>query len=258
MKRILVTLILLIFLSAANGSSMAPAQIPWEFRYNADNATLSFSDGIVELYVKNGAAYLSCNVSALTDSLDKGMRIVINLTADISLESVNAGVKVVLGNDTMIQKPLESGEATLEFYTLHDYNSTDKLTIVLYDYGGNMQVSIYDVYVEKPRGGLDEGVMLTIVGISVVFMVLGILAAVMYLLKPRIKIKKEKEKPVPKEKKEEKKEQKKPEEGVDKEVIAAITGALSIYLGGKKFRIISVKPSPWKYYGRLKMMRRWK
>ncbi len=45
---------------------------------------------------------------------------------------------------------------------------------------------------------------------------------------------------------------------VDGELIAVITATLSHYLGGKKFKMISVKPSPWKYYGRLKMMRRYR
>ncbi len=45
---------------------------------------------------------------------------------------------------------------------------------------------------------------------------------------------------------------------VDGEIIAAIAGALSMYLRGKKFKIISVKPSPWKYYGRMQMMRRFR
>ena len=45
-------------------------------------------------------------------------------------------------------------------------------------------------------------------------------------------------------------------ENVDKKTVAIITAAVLRYLGGKKFRIISVEPSPWKYYGRLRMMRR--
>ncbi len=40
--------------------------------------------------------------------------------------------------------------------------------------------------------------------------------------------------------------------------ILAITAAISEYLKGKKFKIINVKPSPWKYYGRIASMRRLK
>ncbi len=256
MKRLLVALILFSSLLALPTIHAAPASIPWEFNYTADNASFATNDGIVEIYVENGATYLSCNISNLTGSLQKGMRVVVNLTLQVSVESVSSGVKIIVGNDTMIHKSLSSGDFSLEFYALHDYNATDRFTIVLYDYGGKMDASLKSIYIEKPRGGLEEGGILTIVGISVVFMVLSILAAVMYMLKPRIK-KKEEKPPVKAEKKEEK-EKKQKEEEVDKEVIAAITGALSIYLGGKKFKIISVKPSPWKYYGRLKMMRRWK
>ncbi len=43
---------------------------------------------------------------------------------------------------------------------------------------------------------------------------------------------------------------------VSTEELAAITAALHQYLNGKKFRIISVNPSPWKYYGRIMSMRR--
>ena len=41
----------------------------------------------------------------------------------------------------------------------------------------------------------------------------------------------------------------------DEELIA-ITAAISEYLKGRKFRIIDVRPSPWKYYGRIAIMRR--
>ncbi len=40
----------------------------------------------------------------------------------------------------------------------------------------------------------------------------------------------------------------------DEELIA-IMAAIQEYMKGKKFRIISVKPSPWKYYGRMMNMR---
>ncbi len=42
------------------------------------------------------------------------------------------------------------------------------------------------------------------------------------------------------------------------EELLAITAAIQEYLKGRKFRIINVKPSPWKYYGRMNVMRRLK
>ncbi len=43
---------------------------------------------------------------------------------------------------------------------------------------------------------------------------------------------------------------------LSEEEILAIMAAIREYMRGKKFRIISVKPSPWKYYGRMMGMRR--
>ena len=43
---------------------------------------------------------------------------------------------------------------------------------------------------------------------------------------------------------------------IPEEEILAITAAIEEYLRGRRIRIISVKPSPWKYYGRMAIMRR--
>jgi Na+-transporting methylmalonyl-CoA/oxaloacetate decarboxylase gamma subunit len=203
MKRLLVVLIPLFLLLAFPAVHAAPSGIPWEFNYTADNATFSTNNGIVEIYLENGVAYLSCNISDLTGGLQKGMKVVVNLTLQVSVESVSSGVKIIVGNDTMIQRSLNSGDFSLEFHSLHNYNATDKFTIVLYDYGGNINASLKGIYIEKLKGGVDEGLLLTGIGITVVFVVLSILALVMYVFKPKIK-KKEEAIQVKVEKKEEK------------------------------------------------------
>jgi Na+-transporting methylmalonyl-CoA/oxaloacetate decarboxylase gamma subunit len=259
MRRILVMTVISLLLLFAVSNVNSASTPSWHFTYEAENANFTTSQDIMRVRVVNGIAYLTTDISNLTEKLETGMRITVNITVEVSPLVVNSGIKIIIGEDVMIDKKLYSGNYTLQFYSLHTYNSTDKFIIVLYSYGGEMDIAMEThPYIEKPRGGVNEGLFLTGVGISVVFLVLGILAVVMYLLKPSEKMKKKTvEKPVVK-KGVDVKEKKLMEREVDEEVVAAITGALSLYLGGRKFRIISVKPSPWKYYGRLKNMRRLK
>ncbi|OYT58569.1 oxaloacetate decarboxylase [Euryarchaeota archaeon ex4484_178] len=255
MKRLAVIAVLL-FLVLGTGSA-APSINYWQFTYNADNAEyVAEEHGNITVKLQNGVTYLTTELSNITEKLEKGMRVSINISVEVSPLSISSGIKIIIGEDVMLHRELQSGNETIEFYALKSYNGTDKFTIVLYDYGGEMSISLSRPCFEEPGGGLNEGLFLTGIGISVVFLVLGILAVVMYLLKPSGK----KEEVVKKPEKPEKvvKEGMVVKKEVDEEVVAAITGALSLYLGGKKFRIISVKPSPWKYYGRLKDMRRLK
>ena len=210
----------------------------WEFSYTGDWGNITMGDG-VSITISNGVAYFRGSLG----NVSQGAMITLNLTASVSPESVEAGIKIVLGDDTAVESELKSGN-----YSFQMHAEGDEMLIVLYDYGGNMTVDLENLWVEEPKEGLSEGLVLTGVGITVVFLVLGILAGVMYLLKPRRKEVKNMERKI--------EPQGNEISGVEPEVVAAITGALSLYLGGKKFRIISVKESPWKYYGRLKNMRR--
>jgi len=243
-------LILTIFILL--GSTLAMASLPsygnWRFNYNADSASFSIQNSSALVTVVNGIAYLRMNLS---EPIEKGSRITLDLSAQTSSTSIDQGIKIVIGRDVLIDSKLKNGMQSFQFYALHTYNASETLTIILYDFGGKLSVELQPLYIEKVKGGLGEGLFLTGVGISVVFVVLSILAAVMYLLKPKNKEENKK-------RKEEKKMMNVKEQEVDSEVIAAIAGALSLYLGGKKFKIINVKPSLWKYYGRLRMMRRWK
>ncbi len=234
------------------GSTIAMASLPsygdWSFTYNADSASFSMQNSNALITIVNGIAYLSTN---LFEPIEKGTRITLNLSAQASAISIDYGIKIVISGDVLLDSKLKNGAQSFQFYALHTYNASETLTIIFYNFGGKLSVKLEPLYIEKVKGGIDEGLLLTGVGITVVFVVLSILAAVMYFLKPR---KKEGKKEI----KEEKKMMTIKEQEVDSEVIAAIAGALTLYLGGKKFKIISVKPSPWKYYGRLRMLRRWK
>ena len=234
------------------GSAMAMASLPsyrdWSFTYNADSASFSMQNSNALIIIVNGIAYLSTNLS---EPIEKGTRITLNLSAQADAMSIDYGMKIVIGGDVLLDSKLKNGAQSFQFYALRTYNASETLTIIFYDFGGKFSVELEPLYIEKVKGGIDEGLLLTGVGITVVFVVLSILAAVMYFLKPR---KKEGKKEI----KEEKKMINVKRQEVDSEVIAAISGALTLYLGGKKFKIISVKPSPWKYYGRLRMLRRWK
>ena len=234
------------------GSALAMASLPsygdWRFTYNADSASFSFQNSTALVTVVNGIAYLKTNLS---EPIEKGSRITLNLSVQASTMSIDQGIKIILGGDVLLDSKLKNGKQSFQFYALCTYNASDTLTLILYDFGGKLSVKLQPFYIEKVKGGLNEGLLLTGVGITVVFVVLSILASVMYLLKPKNKEEKKKLKEV-------KKMMTIKEQEVDSEVIAAIVGALNLYLGGKKFKIINVKPSLWKYYGRLKMMRRWK
>ncbi len=257
MQKILVAAVIGLFLLLIGGSCYAaPALDYWNFSYNADNARYVLEDGgNMSVEIENGVAYLTTELYNLTKNLEKGMHITMNISVEVSPLSISSGMKIIIGKDVMIEKELHTGNETIEFYAMRTYNNTENFTIVLYSYGGKMKILIENIQIEKPQGGMGEGLILTGIGITVVFLVLGILAAVMYLLKPSAK---EKKKEAPKEIIEKKEARVDKNKEVDEEVVAAITGALSLYLGGKKFKIISVKPSPWKYYGRLKNMRRLK
>jgi|Deesub1362A_J573_1020465.scaffolds.fasta_scaffold09393_3 sodium pump decarboxylase gamma subunit len=104
-----------------------------------------------------------------------------------------------------------------------------------------------------------DGVQVAIVGISMVFFVLGILASVIWLIGlvfREAEVEKPKKVLVPVASPRETVTGKR----VDPETVVAITAAISAYLGGRKFRIVSVQParmSPWKEAGLLRLMRRY-
>ena len=104
-----------------------------------------------------------------------------------------------------------------------------------------------------------DGVHVAMVGISMVFFVLGVLAFVIWLIGLAFReaeVERPKKVLVPVAPPRETVAGKR----VDPEVVAAITGAISAYLGGRKFRIVSVQParmSPWKEAGLLRLMRRY-
>ncbi len=252
MRKFLVLAALMLLL--APFSLCADASL-WNFSYSGESASCaSLPDGSIEVNLTSGVAYLSTELSNITGTIEKGERISLNLTVWLSPYVISSGMKVVIGNDTVFSTTLSSGTVSYHFYVIRNYNSTARIVIVLYSYGGNMRLHMSPLLFEKPKKGLPEGFFLSGVGISVVFSVLGILAVVMYALGSTIKEKEKKDEMYAPESSRD--SSSRSVEEMDDEIIAAITGAIALYLGGKKFRIISVKPSPWKLYGRLSSMRR--
>ncbi len=253
----LITAILLMSFAYSSGQCF-PAYSQWQFSYEATNATFETVNAVTTLYVENGVAKLS---TLTLENLTKGFKVILNLTVSLSPESVMAGLRVFVNDEIIFHKIFEEGgNYSVEFFMINNYPAGSNFTLSFYDIGGKLKVQMQPLKIQVPGGGLSEGLLLTGIGITVVFAVLSILAVIMYFLKPGILGERREKKEVTAARKERPAAIRKPlireEKEVDEEIVAAITGALSLYLGGKKFRIINVKASPWKYYGRLKQMRR--
>ncbi len=247
--------ILLIPLVSASDLSVPPYD-SWYFEAQGEN-TFSVENSTAHLLLKNGVATL---YTYLPGHIKKGTIFILNITVSLSPATVVSGIKVMMGNDTLLNEKLSEDRRkySLQIFALKDYEKGAKFSIIIYNLGGEISAVLAPVRLEIPRGGIETGLLLTGVGISTVFLVLGILAAVMYLMKPRERRREKGEKEKIKKREVRKEVIASQKSEVDEETVAAIAGALSLYLGGKKFRIVSVKPSPWKYYGRLKALRRWK
>lgn len=247
---ILFTFLLLSPFAIATGNYL-PSYDSWDFESNADNSTYEVRDSQANIFLENGVISIS---TYLLKDIKKGTFFRLNVSWNISVCSVMAGIKVMINNDTLLEKSISGkNEELLEITALRDYKKGASFVIIFYNLGGSMHLNLKPIKVEIPKNDITTGLFLSGIGISVVFIVLGILAAIIYIMKYIMAPKKkesERGETTVKEKKEKKE--------IDEETVAAITGALSLYLGGKKFRIVSVKPSPWKYYGRLKSLRRWK
>jgi len=237
MRLMALAVVLVFALQGSSGAGAIPYE-EWSFHYSGDWGNISYGDG-ARVVIDNGAAYLNSSLGEVQEDAI----ISLNISVEVSPESVSSGIKIVLSNQTVVDEKLVSGEYSINF---HSTGSGDIL-IILYDYGGNMSVHLSPLHIRIPESGLSVGLSLSVVGITIVFLVLGILAGVMYLLKPRVEESVERENEIVEEVSE-----------MDPELVAAITAAISAYLGEKRFKIISVKPSPWKYYGRYRMMRRLK
>ncbi len=240
MKKFIPLIIFILIASTAASADVIPPYTEWKFHYSADYSNFTTNGTTARITVKNGVAWL---VSHLDSPLKKGTKIILEISTVISQESVNAGLKVSIANETILERKLINEHYSLQFYAQKTYEKGENISLIFYDVGGEMVVEISGIYFEMSEGGLNEGLLLTGVGISVVFVILSILAGIMYLLKPR-------------KKRNENYENMSFE--LNDETIAVIATAVAMYLEGKKFRIISVKQSPWKYYGRLKIMRRLK
>ncbi len=248
---ICISLIILLTFAYASGEGV---NANWNVSYRADHFRVSSQGGWINIILENGFASLTTTLSNITTHPEEGARVSVNVQTYISPSTLMSGMKIIIGNDTVFKSVLTDGNKTVEFYLLKNYNATERFAVIFYDFGGSMDVKMSPIHVEKSRNSLNEGFLLSGIGMGVVFSVLGILAVVMYSF-ARFMGDEEKNNKDEKPSKKVDTSSRSVEE-MDEEVIAAITGAISLYLGGRRFRIISVKPSPWKYYGRMAGMRR--
>ena len=256
LKQTAITVLLLIFFAGT-----VCAQIPydysnWNFSYAGEYGHFTAHNESADIVLTNGTGYLT---TALVEALAPGDIILLNLTYNLSPYTVFAGIKIIVGDEVVYNKQFESiaSSVVAEFHVNKDHIKGEEFRIMLYSYGGNSTFTIEKLSVIVPKSGFSEGLLLSGMGITMVFFVLSILAAVMYL-NTKIISKEESQTAAKKQEKQAviSKPQKIKKETVSEEEIAVITAAISAYMEGKKFRIISVKKSPWKYYGRLAMLRR--
>jgi len=158
-----------------------------------------------------------------------------------------AGYRVFLNGEQIEEKELK-GEGLLFINFSAPEDSNYEITLYFFVIQGTMNLSLSKGKIVAVPNGWNEGLFLSGIGITTVFGVLGLLSVVMYGMKG---IKE-------KAKEEEVENMEMVEQGPTPEEIIAITAAIDAYMHGKKFKIISVKPSPWKYYGRMSVMRRLK
>ena len=220
----------------------------WQFKSRAENATWNVRGTSARVTIVEGYIHLS---SILSRKVMEGMRVSLNISVDRAASTITSGLEIIIGNGIVEKKDTSTGQYSLSFYLMKNYNSGTPIMIVIYSYGGNCTVTLNSFHFEIQKGGITEGLFLTGMGITVVFAVLGLLAGVMYVLKSKTHKNNAEEKMMMNDINIEKKK-------IDDETLTAITAVLNMYLQGKKFRIINVKSSPWKYYGRINIMRRLK
>ncbi len=244
MKRIVPLILILLFVPAVQAAQFSPWN-NWTFsnanyvRIEGGNLLVNFSND-------------SLQMASTVHGMEKGDKISIHLQYTVSELAVIAGFRVIVNGEELENRELiSSGSAYINITAPEDMKSVD-IVIVLYVVQGTFTATVFPGEIISPPKGLDSGLLISGVGITVVFIVLGLLSAIMY----GFGVIERGEEEVEKEEVKEMESMK--QEGIPPEDLVAITAAIQEYMKGKRFRIISVKPSPWKHYGRLVNMRRWK
>ncbi len=256
LKQTAIVLFLLLFFVGTVYAQIPSDYSRWNFSYTGEYGHFTACNESADIVLTNGTGYMT---TTLVESISPGDIIILNLTYNLSPYTVFAGIKIIVGNEVAYNKQFENiaSSVVAEFHVSKDHLKGEVFRIMLYSYGGNSTFTIEKLSVIVPKSGFSEGLLLSGMGITMVFFVLSILAAVMYL---NTKIISKEESQTAAKKQEKQAVVSKPhnikKETVSEEEIAIITAAINAYMVGKKFRIISVKKSPWKYYGRLAMLRR--
>lgn len=184
-------------------------------------------------------------------NLAKGDRISLDFEYNVSFMTAFAGYRILInGQEKRSSKLSSEGREEITIPLERDMDVIN-ITLMFFAIQGQIMIIVGDVNVQEPPNGIDSGLLISGIGITVVFTVLGILSLTMYVLGFFEKMQVESEE-----------KQEILEEGLNmsptREEMVAIMAAIQEYMKGKRFRVISVKPSPWKYYGRIMNMRRWK
>ncbi len=242
--RIIVPLVIAILLAPLAMGSGFPEWSRWEF---SDMSKIQIDDGVLRIHISNE----SLEARAVFGGIEKGDRISMRLEYHASKLSVVSGLRVeVDGGEGSRMDLIDSG---VRYINITCTRGGDLgVSLVFYVVQGSLWVNVSSGKIVSPPRGVESGLLISGVGITTVFIVLGLLSGVMYAFGA-----------LEREEREEKEEEVKDVanahvNGIPPEDLVAIMAAIQEYMKGRKFRIISVKPSPWKYYGRLVSMRRWR
>ncbi len=236
--KIVVLFLFISLLPIAQGAEF-PAWNSWEY----SNPNIVKEEGnALKINMKNESLSMSTVLN-----LTRGEKFSVFLEYTTGEYVTMAGYRAFLNGEQIGEGKMEkSGGYFINITAPED--SSYEITIYFFVIQGTLNITLSGVKIIEAPNGWSEGLYISGIGITTVFGVLGLLSIVMYGMKG---IKEE-------EKEEEVKNMEMIEKGPTPEEIIAITAAIDAYMHGKKFKIISVKPSPWKYYGRMSMMRRLK
>ncbi len=238
--KIIAIFVSLFFVPLAHAASF-PSWSSWHY---STPSLVQISGENMEIKLKNQSLSMNNNLN-----MQRGEKLSILLSFNVGKYSTFAGYKVFLNNESVREKQLV-GQGNIYLNISAPENSNYKITLYFYVIQGSLNIHLSNGKIVAVPNSWDEGLLISGIGITTVFGVLGLLSVIMYGMKFGEK----------KEKNEEevnKEVQVKKEENTPDEIIA-ITAAIEAYMHGKKFKILSVEPSPWKYYGRMNVTRRLK
>ncbi len=235
--KIAVLFVFISLLPIAQGAEFT-AWSSWEY---SNTNIIKVEENALKINMKNE----SLSMSAVLN-LTRGEKFSVFLEYTTGEYVTMAGYRVFLNGEQVGEGEMEKSGGYFINITVSE-DSSYEITLYFFVIQGTLNITLSRGKIVAVPNDWTAGLYLSGIGITTVFGVLGLLSIVMYGMKG-----------IKEEAKEEVEDMKIAEEGPTPEEIIAITAAIDSYMHGKKFKIISVKPSPWKYYGRMSIMRRLK